>query len=176
MMNQDQFWNIIEASRHSLHPLHADGNMERQLKDLQRLLLALPPQEIIEFRNRFHEQMAAAFHWDLWGAASIIAGGCSNDGFAYFRSWLISRGQRIFTTALANPESLVDVADAPDVEDVFFEELLYVPAEVYRGATGRDIPPYTGRSPHLPEGLQWNSAENDLQLKFPRLWAKYRAP
>jgi len=85
--------------------------MERQSEDLRHLLLELLPEQIMGFRDRFREQMDVAFRWDSWGAAYIIASGCSNDGFVYLRHWL-------------------------SVEDVFFEEFAYVPAEAYEAATG----------------------------------------
>ena len=52
-----------------------------------------PPDELIEFHRLFNRAMDDAYIWDLWGAAYLINGGCSDDGFAYFRSWLISRGR-----------------------------------------------------------------------------------
>ncbi|MGZ3459968.1 MAG: DUF4240 domain-containing protein [Archangium sp.] len=128
---------IIESSRKGFDPGRIDGNMAHQLEELRRLLLKLPPGEIVDFRNHLLEQMDAAFRWDLWGAAYIIAGGCSDDGFADFRSWLISMERRVFENAVSNPESLVDVTHAPGVEDVFFEELQYVPAQAYEELTGR---------------------------------------
>lgn len=173
MMNADQFWNIIEASRRRLDPSQATGNMERQLEDLKSLLLELPPKQIIGFRDRFREQMGLAFRWDLWGTAYIIAGGCSDDGFVYFRHWLISMGRRIFQEALADPESLASAADAPGVEDVFFEEFGYVPAEAYEEASGRELPPYQGSTPRIPRGDPWSSAGEDLPRRFPKLWARY---
>jgi hypothetical protein len=174
MMNTDQFWKMIEASRRRFDPLHANENMERQLEDLRRLLLELPPKQIIGFRDHFREQMDIAFHWDLWGAAYIIASGCSDDGFVYFRHWLISMGQRVFQEALVNPESLAGVADAPGVEDVFFEEFAYVPSEAYEEATGRELPPYAGQVRPFPQGEKWSSAGDDLKRRFPALWARYQ--
>jgi hypothetical protein len=172
-MNADQFWNIIEASRRRFDPLHASGNMERQLEDLKRLLLALPPKQIIAFRDRFRDQMGTAFRWDLWGAAYIIADGCSNDGFVYFRNWLISMGQHVFQKALEDPESLADAANTPGVEDLFFEEFAYVPSEAYEEATGHELPTYTGNTQQLPTGNPWSSAGDDLKRRFPKLWARY---
>ncbi len=173
MMKADQFWSIIQASRGSFDPSQANGNMERQVQELQRLLSELPPEEIAGFRNRFRERMDAAFRWDLWGAASIIAEGCSEDGFVYFRCWLISMGQRVFEEALEDPESLAGIVDAPGIEDVFFEELLYVPAEVFEEVTGRELPPVPMPLRELPEGERWSSSGDDLQRRFPRLWTKY---
>ncbi|MFL6076856.1 MAG: DUF4240 domain-containing protein [Mycobacteriales bacterium] len=35
--------------------------------------------------------MAESYQGDLWGAAYLINGGASDDGFDYFRGWLIAR-------------------------------------------------------------------------------------
>lgn len=173
MMNVDPFWKLIEASRRRFDPLQANGNMERQREELRHLLLELPPKQIIAFRDRLREQMDLAFRWDLWGAAYIIASGCSDDSFVYFRYWLISMGQSVFQEALKNPESLAAVVDAPGIEDIFFEEFSYVPAEAYEEATGHEIPSYTGSVRRLPRGDKWSSTGDDLQRRFPALWAKY---
>ncbi|HYO57969.1 DUF4240 domain-containing protein [Archangium sp.] len=173
-MNVDQFWKIIESSRRGFDPGRIDGNMEQQREELRGLLLKLPPEEIIGFRNHLLQQMDEAFHWDLWGAAYIIAGGCSDDGFADFRSWLISMGPRVFEAAASNAESLVEVADAPGVEDVFFEEFQYVPAQSYKELTGRELPAYAGHSRVEPAGEKWSEDEGNLERRFPKLWARYR--
>ena len=172
-MNLDQFWQVIESSRSKFDPTHAEGNMEQQLEELRELLTALPPEEIVEFYNRFREQMNAAYHWDLWGTAYLIAGGCSDDGFTDFRSWLISQGRRAFERALSDPESLLDIAGAPGIEDVFFEEFAYVPAQVYEEKTGRELPAPVETAPTDPAGEPWSEEGDDLQRRFPRLWARY---
>ncbi|MFY0564669.1 DUF4240 domain-containing protein [Archangium lansingense] len=173
-MNAERFWKIIESSRSGFDPDRLDGNMEQQCLELRRLLLELPPEEILEFRNQLLERMAVAFHWDLWGAAYIIAGGCSDDGFADFRSWLISMGRRVFEAAVANPDSLAEAANAPGVEDVFFEEFQYVPAQAYEELTEQEPPAYAGPSPVEPAGERWSEDEGNLAQRLPRLWARYR--
>jgi hypothetical protein len=172
-MDVEQFWKIIDSSRRGLDPEQVEGSMEQQAEELRELLMKLPPEQIVDFRNHFVEQMNAAYRWDLWGAAYIIAGGCSDDGFMDFRSWLISMGRAAFEAALADPESLIDIADAPGVEDVFFEALSYVPAQAYEELTGHGLPDYKGQAPSAPAGERWSEDESDLQRRFPRLWARY---
>ncbi|MBN1207996.1 MAG: DUF4240 domain-containing protein [Myxococcaceae bacterium] len=174
-MNADLFWRIIESSRSGFDPNRADGNMEQQLEELRSLLRELSPEEIVGFRNQLLDYVDAAFTWDLWGAAYVIGGGCSDDGFMDFRGWLISMGRDVFEKALSDAESLADVASAPGIEGVFFEEFLNVPAQVFEEATGREVPEYTGHSRVHPAGEKWNEAREDLERRFPRLWAKYRA-
>ncbi|ATB33831.1 DUF4240 domain-containing protein [Melittangium boletus] len=169
-MNIDQFWILIEASRRVVDPERADGNARRQAEELWKQLSRLPPEEIVEFSAHFQDRMDAAFQWDLWGVAYIVAGGCSDDGFADFRSWLISMGRRVFEDAVANAESLIRVVDAPGVEDVFFEEFRYVPARAYEAMTGCELPPALTAGPAAPTGEKWR--EEELAHRFPSVWAR----
>jgi hypothetical protein len=115
-----------------------------------------------------------AFQWDLWGAAYLIGGGCSDDGFADFRNWLISMGRRVFEEAVSSADSLAQVVDAPGVEDVFFEEFSHVAAEAYEELTGRELPGETGRGPDVPAGEEWSEEGEELRKRLPRLWALKR--
>jgi hypothetical protein len=172
-MDIARFWQLVESSRRGFNPNNAEGNMERQCGELRALLLKLPPEEVLSFRAHLFELMKVAFRWELWGAAYLIAGGCSDDGFADFRGWLISRGRRVFEAALVDAESLLGPADAPGVEDVFFEEFPAVPARVYEELTGREIPAYDGGRPLTPAGEPWSEDGGDLERRFPMLWARY---
>ena len=113
------------------------GDPEAQAEELTDLLSDLPPDEIVAFDRLLHELLAAAYRWDLWGAAYIINGGCSDDGFEYFRAWLVAQGERTYREALADPETLVDRAE-PDATNA--ESLLYAAGDAYRVETGRDLP------------------------------------
>jgi hypothetical protein len=66
------FWQLVESSRRGFDPTRADGNRERQRGAFRKLLLKLPPEEVIEFRNHVFDLMNVAFRWELWGAAYII--------------------------------------------------------------------------------------------------------
>src|SRR4051794_31641519 len=114
-----------------------------------------------------HELLAAAYRWDLWGAAYIINGGCSADSFEYFRLWLIAQGERGYREALADPETLVDRAES-DATDA--ESLLYAAGDAYRVETGRDLPGRPGH-PSEPAGERWD--EDDLERLFPKLRAAF---
>ena len=45
--------------------------------------------DIIEFAKIFNTLYANSYQSNLWAVAYIINGGCSDDGFDYFRGWLI---------------------------------------------------------------------------------------
>ena len=50
--------------------------------------------------------MNESYRWDLWSAAYLANGGCSGDGFDYFRGWLIGQGRTAYETVLADPDAL----------------------------------------------------------------------
>jgi hypothetical protein len=172
-MDRDRFWAIIAKSRAGFDPGRRDGNQADQVERLTALLAALPGDEIVAFQRCFDDAMNDAYDWDLWGAAYLIGGGCSDDGFMDFRSWLISMGRDVYDAALRDPETLLEVADAPGVEVTAFEELHYVPGQAYEEKTGEEMPD-TGVSHHRePAGDEWTEEDDDLARRFPRLWAKY---
>src|SRR5215469_5536047 len=105
-MNQEQFWSIIaRACQSDLHKVDEwDDNLERELKKLT-------PDEIIEWNHIFDRLAFRARTIDLWGAAYTINGGASDDGFYYFRCWLIGMGKDVYEAAVANPDSLAGVVD-----------------------------------------------------------------
>jgi hypothetical protein len=162
-MTEDEFWSIV----HSPGGGH-QGDCEAQSEIVRRRLAGLASAEIASFSERFHEQMNRAYSWDLWGAAFIINGGCSDDGFEYFRAWLVMQGRQVFEAALADPETLADVVARGEVE---CEEILYVPFEVYERVSGGRQLPAGLHQPQEPSGKAWE--EKDLDTRFPRLTAAF---
>jgi len=72
-MDTTTFWSLIDTSRDE-----GQDDIERQIAVLTGVLEELRPEEIIEFDRIFREHLAMAYRWDLWAAASIINGGCSD--------------------------------------------------------------------------------------------------
>jgi hypothetical protein len=161
----------VEQSRSDLRPDPPDGNMDRQAKNLARLLFELEPDEVRESDDRMNSLQIEAYTWDLWGAATLLAEGfCSDDFFSDFRSWLISMGRSTFEAAIADPQSLAVSAFAPGVEDIFFEEFQYVPGQVFEEMTGQEITEYTRSYPAHPSGAKWGNRPEDLKARYPVLW------
>ncbi|MFF8015576.1 DUF4240 domain-containing protein [Streptomyces sp. NPDC007929] len=73
-MNTDRFWNIIESARSSAAISGVPFD-----EALVELLAGHPPQEILEYVERFDEVHDALYRWDVWAAAYLIGGGCSDD-------------------------------------------------------------------------------------------------
>src|SRR5687768_12938146 len=98
-----QFWDIL--GRACVPGATADDWFE----SLKQVLLSLPDDEIIAFRYQFDHFHGAAFKSDLWGAAYLINGGCSNDGFHSFRCWLVGSGEAVYKRAMENADALADI-------------------------------------------------------------------
>ena len=172
-MTRDEFWFIIEESRRQWDAARSDGNMDRQLRRLIELLSPLPTAEVESFALHAAELYYAAYRWDLWHAAYIIGQGCSDDAFMDFRGWLISMGRAGYEQALANVESLCEMAAAPGVEDIFFEGFMSAPAIVYEMQTSKelDVAP-----PHPGEPAGHRVPEDEFPVRFPKLWKKFGTP
>jgi len=158
-MNANRFWQIIEAAR-----ADADDD-EQQVELIYERLKTLTPDEIVSFDRLYDEYRFRAFRWDLWGAAHLMNGGCSDDGFEYFRGWLISRGRAVYERALEDPDSLAAEVD-PEQDDYELESLLYASMRAYEEVAGEPMPARDRRFPEIA-GTPWE--ESDLDGLLPRL-------
>src|SRR5262245_8064207 len=82
-MPADRFWSIVDKTAAT------SKDQAAQLRALSIALRTLTPDDIVAFELAFGTQFNRAYSWDLWGAAYVANGGASDDGFAYFRYWLI---------------------------------------------------------------------------------------
>jgi hypothetical protein len=160
-MNADAFWKLI--ARHRPKPYDPDAHAERLTAALDKL----PTEQVVAFDRIFREHVAQAYRWDLWGAAYVMNGGCSDDGFEYFRYWLVGQGREVYEGALANPESL---AKLPQLEEgeAEAESLGYVGMQILEGR-GEPVPQVP--QPAKPVGEPWD--EDEVFDLFPRLAEKY---
>ena len=168
-LDESVFWQVVAESR-SAHVFEVDGSLDRQAAALSAALERLTPDHIAGFRDCFRDRLIEAFRWDLWGVAYLLGGGCSDDGFADFRNWLVSMGREVFDRALGQPDSLADFAGDKRIEDFFFEGLQAVPLEAYQRVAGRPIPEPSRAYPASPAGVAWRDS-SELQSLLPRVWA-----
>ena len=163
-MNEIEFWNLIATAKEQ-----SKGNGDQQVASIQESLTQLPESAILEFDRLLNEFMAKSYTRNLWAAAYIINGGCSDDGFEYFRAWLIAQGKEVFQKALKDPETLVDVA-VPEESDL--ELLLYAAVNAYTSKTGKQFP-YPEHPALELEGEEWDEDEEQLQKMYPKLFKKF---
>lgn len=162
-MDIDRFWQLVEAAK-----VQADGDTEARVEALYAGLGGLDPAELQSFQNHYDQLIALSYRWDLWAAAYIINGGCSDDGFRYFRDWLISEGRATFERALKDSDSL---ADLPHVDPAELESFGYVALDLHEEKGAGRMPRGAAMQEGEPAGEPWDEdAVGDL---LPRLDAKY---
>lgn len=79
MLNEDIYWSIIEKS------LKYDDQDEQE-EFLVKQINKLKPEEMVGFRLRTDKLLYDTYTSDMWCAGYIMNGGCSDDGFEYFRN------------------------------------------------------------------------------------------
>lgn len=157
------FWGIVEKAK-----VKSGNDWESRPKSLKETLLTYKPEEICQFNMDYREKLIKSYRWSLWGAAYLINGGCSDDGFDYFRDFLISEGKSIFEAALTNPDSLSEMSEIKDAELELYRYAIY---EAYEELTNNDMPTVTMDYPKEPIGDEWD--EDELDKLFPKLAEKY---
>ena len=175
-MTLDEFWEHIHKSKRK----DPDAHVER----LTARLAKLKPAEIIDFDHWWGVMKAESYNWDLWGAAYLINGGCSDDGFTDFRSWLILQGRDVFQAALTNPDAAL-AALRVEEDEAFCE--CYPASDAWFAATGtaQDTAGYRAwgaatrakypkgeADPELGEGWDFDDAD-EMKKRYPKLFKRY---
>lgn len=162
-MNAQTFWRLIDAVK-----TQAGADIERRPAVLEKHLIALEPSAIQGFQSMYENLLIEANSWRLWGAAYLMNGGCSDDGFKYFRDWLISEGETTFKQALAKPDSL---AALPRREYFELESFGYAAMKAYAAVGAGELARDFKVEIAVTTGEQWEVS--DLPRLFPALAAKY---
>ncbi|MEU8773534.1 DUF4240 domain-containing protein [Streptomyces sp. NPDC048606] len=131
------FWQLIDAAR------AGSASSERPFADvLSDLLAARSRREIVAYERTFGQVRSTLYRWDVWAAAYVIGGGCSDDAFMDFGAGVIALGRTGYDEVLASPDSLAQHPVARDgdpgrLEDLLFdEEANYAAARAFPRATG----------------------------------------
>lgn len=170
LMDTTDFWHLIDEARAGAgEPADAETVVIRA----SELLAARPLEEIVAAQQLVWELMAASYRAPLWAAAYLINGGCSDDGFEYFRGWLIAQGREVFERVVADPDALAGLpeirAAAAEGEEVECERMLGVVWEAHRAATGENLPggSFSVRYPALDP--EWDFSFEDTERVASRL-------
>lgn len=166
-LGENEFWDLIESARRE-----TDGDDDALANVLISRITSRSLVEIIEFDQCFHSLSNRVYTSHLWCTAYVACGGCSDDGFEYFRAWLIGRGKKTFYAALENPESLIVELDQLKQNEGTPENemLLYVARSAYEEKTGRkDFNDATKSAPYepLPEmDFDWSEEDEESMRKI----------
>jgi hypothetical protein len=174
-MDRQEFWNIVETAR-----ARASGDMDAVADHAVSILAALPRAEIVEAAQPLWDLMADSYQDELWAAAYLINGGASDDGFEYFRGWLIAQGREVFERVVADPDALADLpavrAAAAEELDLECEEVISIARNAHLKATGEELPAgaFTIRYPAID--ADWDFEDNaEMRAHLPRLTGLYLA-
>jgi hypothetical protein len=177
-VNVDQFWELIGAARRQVPDPADSGAVAAHAATLLSVRL---PSEILAADQVLRSLMADSYRSPLWAAAYVINGGCSDDGFEYFRGWLIAQGREVYERIVADPDALADLpvvrASAPSGW-VECEDTLYITMKAYRAAAGEELPPaeFAIRYPELdPQWMFDFSDRAEMTRRLPRLAALFLA-
>jgi hypothetical protein len=175
-MRTDDFWAVI-ARATADRPESPDEVAKRAVAEVA----AGEPEEIVAWGRHLDKVMAASGTEDLWAAAYLINGGCSEEGFDHFRGWLIANGRDVLARAVREPDSLADlpaVRRAAATGAVFeAEPMLTIASEAYGQATGAELPasdvPWS--KPDAAELWDFDD-EDEMGRRLPRLASLFLAP
>lgn len=168
-MELSKFWQIMNVPA-SIH----EYEVEEQELALAAELRKLSDEELVAFKLTYDQVMDEAYSWDLWAAAYFVCGGCSDDGFTYFRNWLIGRGEHAFFNAMQDPDSLA-IFDMEGEFDIAMScEWDLLPSKVW-GQRHRDGPDFYDQLPDRPYKSDPSGEEFDeddfeaMKARFPKL-------
>lgn len=179
-MTEQEFWRLVESSR----------KKKEAAFYLEKHLAKQSLEHIVQFEYWFRMKMKTSYRSDLWGAAYVVMGGCSDDSFDYFRAWLILQGKDTFEKVVHDPEQLIFVLNKKRLNEEGvpeYEELTEVGFNAFLiKQTGNDEwdddlyddllakLEQLGLSDDPEIDLDWDEEdEEDLKKRYPVLWAKF---
>ena len=124
-MDKTTFWKIIEEVNASVD----SDDKEAILKKTMEKLMDYEPKEINEWKNILDFYHDLAKREQLWAACAAIGDHYTDDGFEYFRAWLISKGHDVYRNALQDPDTLAEINIPKNSAE--FESFWYVANYAY---------------------------------------------
>ena len=155
----EDFWSVIDQAR-------AGSSASASPERLSEILNRLSDDEIRDFGHMFYEKVCDLNKWQLWAAGYVIAGGMSDDGFHYFRSWIVGKGKHAFAVAMKDPDELGSFVDNNEVDNELLE---YVAVNILeqRGVEEDPRDRSDRRADEEPTGEPFD--EGTLAAAFPKL-------
>ncbi|MEP5340858.1 MAG: DUF4240 domain-containing protein [Algibacter sp.] len=174
MLDETVFWNIVDLS------IKNTKNQDDQERYLVKEIGKLTLKQMIGFRLRTDKLLYDTYNSKMWCAGYIMNGGCSDDGFEYFRNWIISRGKKTYYKAKENPDSLItEFIEGDEYYD--FESFWYVALTAFENKTGKELYDYISDDFKTNEGnypnfeFTWKEEEPETMkaicpVLFDKMW------
>lgn len=170
-MTETEFWKIIESAQGS-------GGDEAHAKRLISSLKLLNGQQILSFDEIYRTKLEAANTGSLWAAGTLLnEGHGTDDGFLYFRNWLIGQGESTYHAALSNPDSLINVNTDDEWSSAEWEYYGDASMLAYEDITKRDFYEDMNQSTKPIDSsneFAWEDfGEPYMRKHLPKLWVAY---
>jgi Protein of unknown function (DUF4240) len=161
IMDGDAFWALVDGARTSVDDTRTGEGAEQVTASVESRLIELGEDAAVGFSLRYDMLAAQSYDRNLWAAAYLMKGGCSDDAFDYFRAWLVAQGRSTWERAVQDPDTLAELGVDPD--DDFLESARgEFPAGTFSGSLTGDDFDYED--------------EDEIRSRFPRLAEIYLDP
>ena len=180
IMDRDEFWTIVGPAREGVDTRTAEG-AEQVAERVGQRLAELGRETAVAFDLRYAALGAESYDWNLWGAAYLMKGGCSDDAFDYFRGWLVTQGRSTWERALRDPDTLAELGIDPDDDFLECERMLSIGRAAFDqdtdfyaavDAARAELPADTFTGPLLGDDFDHDD-DHEAHARYPRLARVY---
>jgi hypothetical protein len=160
MSKQISIWEWI----HRIRKLHVNPSYDDLLHDLEKM----PVEQSGAIACSYRDLMQALDVPAVWQAGSLLVGApLGDDGFEYFRSWVIWNGVSFYNSVLNKTDDILDCEVA--FTNCTFEAL---------GVCMEFLPSSANENPLASKdfgstGWDWQAALDKIESNLPRLWGIY---
>jgi len=126
-----EFWFLIESAKE-----RAKGTLGVMLA-LEKILRKMPAESVFKVGRIFYKLHSDLYRQNIWDVIYIVKGGCGDDAFDAFRSWVVLRGKADYFKIKKDPVSFFEadgICKNLDIEEGLFSMI----DEVYEDLSGRD--------------------------------------
>ena len=193
-VGQQFFWRSIEKSNKKRNADWSEYDTEEHIENLTELLSKSGKQKLIQFEKQLQIYLNQLYTAEIAELSIILEcdfkkengtiiydHSLSEDGFIYFRCWLLLKGQEFFSEISQDINALTNGKYSFNIGDTWGEDLLYVADEAYSvnhdnedGSEIRDV-----IAKQFPEVIHYDSMERvmnrepkggaELQAMYPKL-------
>jgi len=138
------FWNAIDQSNTKKNEHWSEYDIDEHLEKLIQYLSQYNKEQLIIFEKKLQLKLSELYTAEIAELSIILESDftktdgiytfdsyLSDDGFIYFRCWLILKGKDFFDDIQKDIQSFVSKKYSFDIADVWAEGLLYVTDKAY---------------------------------------------
>ena len=130
---ESDFWKLIEFTKKQ-----SNNNKEKQIELLTSILKSKSDKEVLNYGKIYECLYSKSATEQLWALIYTMNGGCGDDSFDYYRSWLISEGKEKFYDLLSDPEILTKKYSSKNELIGFLEDFNYIYSDVTESRNKED--------------------------------------